>query len=132
MHSIKTEIITDLGGKILFISNSVPGAVHDFALFQQNTNLNKSIKFFADSGYQGIQNDYIYAEIPFKKSKNYKLTKDDKEYNTALAKIRVVVEHVFAFLKSFRILRDRFRNKLFKYTLYFRVLCGIYNMRFFN
>ena len=44
---------------------------------------------------------------PKKKSKNRKLTELEKEYNKALAKERIIIEHINRKLKIFKILSCR-------------------------
>jgi len=48
---------------------------------------------YADSGYQGLQKDHSAIDIPDKKTKATPLTKDEREYNHALSRFRVRVEH---------------------------------------
>ncbi|BET38650.1 transposase family protein [Spiroplasma ixodetis] len=61
-------------------------------------------------GYQGIQNIYKNTILPIKKTKNKKLTKQEKIYNKIISKIRIKVEHVFAWLKRFKSLIFRKNN----------------------
>ncbi|ETZ06804.1 hypothetical protein P618_201021 [Holospora obtusa F1] len=47
----------------------------------------------------------------FKRLKNKTLDLQEKEYNCTLSCIRVKVEHIFAQVKTFKILSDRYRSK---------------------
>ncbi len=59
-----------------------------------------------------MQNVHKNTLLPIKKSKNNPLNPDKKEYNSFLSKVRIVIEHVFARLKRFKILVYRYRNKI--------------------
>ncbi len=83
---------------------------------------------YADSGYQGIQKDHPDAEIPYKKTKKHKLTKDERAYNHALSRFRVRVEHTFAKIKSFRMFSERFRYPKATYAAKFSAIAGIVNL----
>lgn len=128
-HTIKTEIRTTINGKIINVSESVPGAKHDFALYKEGKALEKNKRVFADSGYQGLDKIHQETEIPYKKSKNKSLNEEEKDYNFALSKIRIKVENVFANIKVFRILSDRYRNKRIRYGIKFNIIAGLVNIK---
>lgn len=81
----------------------------------------------ADSGYQGIQELHSNALIPRKKPKGGTLTEPEKRYNRMLASVRVKVENVLAWLKRFRILAERYRNRRRRFGLRFNLIAGLYN-----
>lgn len=72
-----------------------------------------------DLGFQGILSDYEGDDIfiPFKKPRKSKknpdpkLTTEQKAFNQALAKIRVLAENAIAGIKRFNILTHPFRNR---------------------
>ena len=51
------------------------------------------------------------VEIPYKSSKNNKLTKEQKQYNHALSKQRIKVENIIREIKIFDIFDETYRNK---------------------
>lgn len=126
-HVIKNEIIITDKGKIVSASNSVPGRVHDYALRKRGPPLPRNSRAYADSGFQGLQDDHLDTEIPYKKSKKHPLTKEEKVYNHALSRFRVRVEHKIAQIKRFRMLSDRFRYPRFSHTAKFAIVAGIVN-----
>lgn len=128
-HTLKTEIRTTREGRIVHVSKTVPGAVHDFTLHKQEQPPPKRVHLYADSGYQGLDKIHKHVEIPYKKPKNGTLTDEEKEYNHALAKVRVKIENVLAQLKVFRILSDRYRNKRRRYEDKFLIISGIVNLK---
>lgn len=127
-HTVKTEIIITEAGRIVSVSAPAPGRVHDLEVRRRGLSLPKDAHVYADSGYQGLQNDHPNTDIPFKKSKKKKLTKDEKSYNRALSSFRVRVEHKIAHLKRFKILAERFRYPRPTYATKFATIAGIVNM----
>lgn len=127
-HTIKTEAIITEQGKIVSVSPPVPGRVSDITIRRRGPPLPRGSHLYADSGYQGIQKDHPDAEIPYKKTKKHKLTKDERAYNHALSRFRVRVEHVFAKIKSFRMFAERFRYSKATYAAKFSAIAGIVNL----
>lgn len=121
-HTIKTQIVVDKEGIIRHVSLSVPGNVHDKKLFDQSgVVLPHTAR--GDLGYLGTN-----IVIPIKSSKLHPLTQRQKDQNTRHSRKRIIVEHVFASLKTFRILADRFRGSLAHYHQYFLIVCGLRNL----
>jgi len=82
---------------------------------------------YADSGYQGIDKIHNNSKIPHKKPKKGKLTKQQKQENKELSKIRVKIEHINRRIKRFRIFSMRYRNRRKRFALRMSLLCGIHN-----
>ena len=127
-HSLKTEIITTEAGRIVAVSPSIPGTVHDLTIRRQGPPLPHHARAYADSGYQGYQNDHADIDIPYKSSKKNPLTKEDMDYNHALSSFRVRVEHAIRRIKTFRILADRFRYPRASHAAKFAIAAGIANL----
>lgn len=119
-QTVKTQLIVDRSGQIRHVSRSVPGNRHDKKLYDE-TGIKAGL---GDLGYLGT--DLI---VPYKSSKLHKLTKKQKACNTKHSKIRIIIEHVFASLKQWRILAQRFRNNLKGYNAIFTIVCGFHNLR---
>jgi IS5 family transposase len=127
-HTIKNEIIITERGRIVSVSDDAPGTVHDIALRRRGPPLPEDATAYADSGYQGYQEDFPALEIPYKKSKKKPLARDERAYNHALSRFRVRVEHTIARLKRFRILADRFRYPRKTHAAKFSIIAGITNI----
>lgn len=127
-HCIKNEVITTQGGRIVAVSKSVPATVHDLTLRRQGPPFPKNARAYADSGYQGYQNDHPHLDIPYKASKKHPLDKDEKEYNQGLSAFRVRIEHAIRRIKTFRILADRFRYPRYAHSAKFAIVAGIANL----
>ena len=108
--------MSDITKQIIFMSAAYPGHTHDFVIFK---NLFADLDFsgrvvYVDSGFVGIKKNITGAiiYIPHKSSKNHPLTQDQKDDNTALSKVRVVIENSIAKIKSFFVLRIENRMKI--------------------
>jgi hypothetical protein len=118
-HTVKTQIVVDKKGNIVHISKSVSGNIHDKKLFDKSkVKLPDNAK--GDLAYLGTN-----IRIPIKASKLHPLTQKQIERNKRFSKRRIVIEHVFASLKAYRILADRFRGSLANYHQYFLIVCGL-------
>jgi hypothetical protein len=100
--------------RILLFSVAYPGKTHDKGLL--NTEgwaewIPDAVKIQGDSGFQGLQNEYVNVEIPHKKPKGGHLSDEQKAENQALARERVVGEHAFAGLKRYGIAAQVYRNR---------------------
>jgi len=127
-HTLKTQIIVDLKSKKIICLASGKGRVHDFKLFQNSgVRVGDLIKMIADKGYQGIAKIHKLSETPIKRKKGKKLSKEEKQYNKLLNRLRVVVEHVNRRLKIFRILSSTYRNRHRRFGLRANLIAGIYN-----
>lgn len=127
-HTIKTQVEIGLKTLLIYSIAFAKGSVHDFKLFKQSpVDYNKNITLFVDMGYIGIDKIHKNNIIPIKSSKNHKLSKDEKWYNSEVSKVRIAIEHVNAFIKKFKICSTRFRNKRKNFKLFMTLICGIYN-----
>lgn len=127
-HTIKNEVIATEKGRIVTVSKSAPGTVHDITIRRRGPPLPKGSRGYADSGYQGYQNDHPDLEIPYKKPKKGTLTKEEKEYNRALSSFRVRAEHAIRRIKTFRIFSGRYRYPRATHSRKFAIAAGIANM----
>jgi len=128
-HTQKTEITITTKGKIIDVSNTKEGSVHDIKIRRQGNPLPPKAKKYGDLGYQGWQNEANNVNLPHKKPKNGALTKQQKQENKEHSKIRIAVEHKFAEIKRFRILGDVYRNFRKKHNLRFNIIAGIINLQ---
>ena len=128
-HTQKVEISITDKGKILNISKSKPGKVHDIQIRRGSDKLPPDAKKYGDLGYQGWQKESKGVHLPHKKPKGGKLTAQQKLENKNHSKIRIAVEHKFAQLKKFRILSDTYRNFRKKHHLRFNIIAGITNLQ---
>jgi hypothetical protein len=64
---------------------------------------------------------------PKKKPKDGVLTVVEKAANRCLARIRILVEHLYAKIKVFKIVAYRYRNRRKRFGLRMALICGIIN-----
>ena len=88
--------------------------------------INKKIEAKVDLGYIGIKKFHSNVEIPKKNSKLHKLTDEDKKENQEKASKRIYVEHINAKIKTFQILKQKYRNRK-RYNLRVNLICGLIN-----
>ena len=133
MHTIKTQIEIGVETLLIYSIAFTKGSVHDFKLRKQSKcTHNAKHYFYLDMGYTGFQKIHKNTIIPIKSSKYHKLSKEEKWYNKEVSKIRIAIEHVNAFIKKFKIVGTRFRNRRKNFKLYMTVICGIYNFETAN
>ena len=128
-HTIKTEIRITRKGHIVHVSRSRRGAMHDFALHKEEPPIPPDSRAFVDSGYQGLDKIHRATELPYKATKTKPLDKEEREYNHALSRYRVIVENIIGDIKTFKILSDRYRNKRKRYGIKFHIISGIVNLK---
>ncbi len=131
-HTLKAELVaTHHEGRtrIAAIPPPAPGRTHDLTLRRRGPPMPAGCRVYADSAYQGYTREHPATEIPYKRPPGGRLAKDEREYNRALPSFRVRIEHVFARLKSFRILRDVFRYPRATYHATIRIVAGILNLQ---
>ena len=81
-----------------------------------------------DSGYTGINKIHKNTKLPIKRKKSEKsLTKEIKKQNKELSSQRVVNENVIGFVKRFKVISDRYRNRRKRFGLRFNLIAGICN-----
>jgi len=109
------------------------GKKHDFRLFKESAiRILEKIQAETDTGFIGIHKYHKNSFLPKKSSKKNSLTKDDKLLNRIISSERVTNEHVIGFIKRFKILSERYRNRRKRFGLRFNLLAGICNFDLFS
>lgn len=108
-HTKKFQLAQDKKHKlILGLSPPAKGKVHDKRQLEQtgwNDKLPEDVNRWGDLAFLGMDediNDVGSWIIPYKESKNYALTKEQKRVNKQIAKERVPVEHIIGKVKVFK------------------------------
>jgi hypothetical protein len=127
-HTLKTQLVIHQKSSQIICLGHGKGRIHDFRLFKSSgVKFGELLKVIADKGYQGITKIHQLTEIPIKKPKGKKLTKEQKKYNRELNRLRITVEHVNRRLKIFKILDYRYRNRHRRFGLRSNLIAGLYN-----
>lgn len=135
MHSFKTQITINKQGRIINVSKSYQGRIHDKTILLKEKTLDKlpdGIKKYLDRGYQKIKKEYPTHTIilPYKKNRWKKeLTRSEKIYNTKASKVRIKVEHALSRMKKYTILSQTYRSDEDQYNHHFRNVAALCNFR---
>ena len=106
------------------------GRQHDFNVLKQSRcvhSLHQDIGLLADSGYQGVAKLHAKSRTPHKRCRRQNLTRVQKAYNRALAKERILAEHVIRKLKVFRVLKETYRHRRRRFALRLNLIAALYN-----
>ncbi len=104
------------------------GKKHDFRLFKESrVHVLPDTLLEADTGYQGLTGLHTNSRLPKKRSKKHALTKQERRENREISRQRIFVEHAIRFVKRFRILSERYRNRRNRFALRFSLIAGICN-----
>jgi hypothetical protein len=129
-HTEKNNVIADDDQRILYLSPTYEGKVHDKAICdQENCHYPEGIELRQDSGYIGHRPQGVNIVEPTKKPKGKVLSKEKKEENKSKSKLRVVIEHVMSGIKRCRIVKEVQRS----WRIEFRdqlmwICCGLHNL----
>lgn len=127
-HTLKSQLIINQETGEIICTFFGKGRCHDFALFKASgVHFHPETQSLQDSGYQGINQFHSNSYTPKKKPKTRELSTLEKDYNRALAKERISIEHINRRLKIFKIFGDRYRNRRRRYGLRCNLLAAIYN-----
>jgi hypothetical protein len=132
MHTVKNIIIGGLTTRtVTYLSQTHEGKKHDKRIAdEENPTFPEGILLFKDTGFQGYEPENITTVQPKKKPRGKELTREEKEGNTFISKIRVIIEHIINGIKRCRIVKDIFRNTKHKFAdLVMEIACGLHNLR---
>jgi hypothetical protein len=133
-HAIKVQLTVAAGGRILDVTATYAGSVHDKKIMDQEKTVEKfdeRVPQRFDSGYQGTKDEYpdYYVIGTIKKPKGGELTPLQKELNRAHGKRRIIAEHGISRTKKFKICANTFRQPLSTHNQTFRNVVAILNFR---
>jgi hypothetical protein len=133
-HSLKTQISVSITGRVLDVSETVPGSIHDKKLADQENTVRKFPERTVqrmDSGYQGMIKEHpeFYIVLPHKKPRKEELSPLAKELNRTHSKRRVIVENVLSRIKKFRISAGLYRGDIGDYNAIFRNIVALINFK---
>lgn len=118
-------IVTDLHGRVTFVSEPATGNRHDLAKLKESV-VEKILQaaggVFGDKGFIGT--DYITT--PIRRPTFRQLLPWEREWNRQVSSYRAAVERAVATLKTWRILFTDYRRPLKTFTTSFRAAIGLY------
>jgi len=126
-------VVVDKKNRQIICTAFANGKQHDFKLFKKSdVRAKPETQLDTDTGYLGITKIHANSVLPRKSSKKKPLTKEDKAFNRAISSERVLNEHMIGFIKRFKIISDRYRNRRKRFGLRFNLICGICNFETAN
>lgn len=118
-------IVTNLQGRITFVSDPVTGNHHDMAKLA-GSDVEKVLRqaggVIGDKGFIGT--DFITT--PFRKPTSRGLLEWEQEWNRQVSSLRAPVERAIATLKTWRVLFTDYRRPLKTFTTSFHAATGLY------
>jgi IS5 family transposase len=132
-HTIKTQIVATRE-RILHVFGGLPGCLSDQMLLGASgviPQIPQNVKVRLDKGYEGTDKRHPDRAIepPVKGQRNHKVTVLGRAYNYLLSTKRIYVEHHFARLQKFGILRQVYRGRFEKHEDLFCIVSGLLNFR---
>lgn len=112
-HGVNVQVIADPTGRLIWVSPALPGARHDIAAAREHGLLDAltaaDLRVLADRGYQGAGPAVIVPQRRRRKDPDTgtfrPLSQNQKDVNTAHARLRGPGERANAQLKSWNVLR---------------------------
>ena len=110
---LNVQVACDLNGRLAWVSDPVDGRRHDSAALASSGVLDGTDagNWMGDKGYVGAG-----MITPIKKTACRKLLDWEREFNTAVNRIRYIIERTIANLKTWRILHTDYRRPLAGFT----------------
>lgn len=133
-HMLKTQLSVSSTGRILDISQTFPGSIHDKTVIDEERTIQKFPEQTCqrlDLGYKGTvqENPDYYVIVPHKKPKLGELSDFQKELNKVHSKRRVIVENGICRMKKFKICQYRYRGPVKNYNKIFRNIAALINLK---
>lgn len=130
-HTRKNIYITDTNKKILYLSPTKSGKIHDFNQFKKTCtigNIPTDVGILGDKGFVGIDklSDHV-TYIPKKKPKGKPLSTEDIQHNSLISSVRIKVEHAIGGVKRLGIARDIFRGRFGKDDRFVFISAALWN-----
>ncbi len=130
-HSVKNNVITERGGRVLYLSGTHEGKKHDKKLAdEEGYRFPPGSKLLQDTGFQGYSPPGATIVQPKKKPRKAELSEIDKLINRGISSLRVEVEHQIGGIKRCQILVQKFRNRAANFVdEVMETACGLHNFR---
>jgi len=131
-HTVKNNVIVTLcNRRVEYLGRTWEGKKHDKSICDaEGHEFPEGIILYKDTGFQGYEPTGVHTRQPKKKPRGRELTFEEKEQNSLISKVRIIVEHVICGVKRCRIVKDVFRNTKDKFDdLVMGITCALHNFR---
>jgi hypothetical protein len=132
-HTLKSQVAVDEeSGAIVDVSDSVPGPWADIKLLEKSRlmkRLPKGVGGIGDLGYVGIGDLHPTGSgaAPRRKPRGKERPPEDRKYNRAFSRRRIVVEHAIGRLRRFRAVTHVNRHRRSGHAMRVRAIAGLVN-----
>lgn len=132
-HTLKSQVgVDEETGRVVDVSDSVPGPWADIKLLKKSRLLNRlpaGVGGIGDLGYTGIADLHPagLGAAPRRKPRGKDRPAEDRRYNRAFSRRRIVVEHTIGRLRRFRSLSHVNRHRRKGHTARVRAVAGLVN-----
>ena len=145
-HTVKVQYTTSFDGLIVHKTAHSPGRKHDFKVYKmkhptfpdglpcgneenQGKFRRDHLRHYGDTAYTAMDKAVpgLDCVTPFKRKPGKDLTPGQRTFNRAHSRIRIRVENGIRRVKTFRIMKEIYRNKLKKYDRINDIACGVVN-----
>jgi len=114
-HTRKNIYLVNKEKKILYLSPTKAGKIHDFKQFKKTAVIDgipEDVDILGDKGFIGINDLSSHKTfVPKKKPKNGFFTPEEKEDNSLISSIRMKVEHAIGGVKRLGVATNIFRGR---------------------
>ena len=129
---MKFQVVINRKTEKIICTEMYNGKAHDGTIFKKTTAVNPSVLVLGDSGYRGIQKVHANTLLPIRHKEDIaKLSEEEKAIrkvrNKMISSIRMKIEHIIGRIKRFKIIAEKYRNRLKRLLLRFNLICGIVN-----
>jgi len=132
-HTLKTQVAVDEGsGRVVDVSDSVPGPWADIRLLRTSRLLKRlpaGVGGIGDLAYVGIADLHPagLGAAPRRKPRGRERPPEDRRYNRAFRRRRIVVEHAIGRLRRFRAVAHVNRHRRRGHAARVRAIAGLVN-----
>jgi hypothetical protein len=131
-HTVKNNVIANVTTRrVEHLSQTHEGKKHDKKICDEEApTWPAGSTVYQDCGFQGYAPPGVTIQQPKKKPRGGELTPAEKQQNTAISRVRIVVEHVIGGIERCRIVKDVFRNTKDDFDdAVMEIACGLHNLR---
>jgi DDE superfamily endonuclease/Helix-turn-helix of DDE superfamily endonuclease len=132
-HTLKSQVAVDEDGHFVDVAESRPGRWADLKVLKKSGLLGKlarqKVGALADLAYVGIADLHaaVHGATPRRKPRGGERPAEDRRYNRAFARRRLVVEHRLARLRRYQALSQVDRHHRKGHTARVRAVAGLVN-----
>jgi hypothetical protein len=128
---IKNLLLINADCRILHLSDTVEGTIHDRKLAEQcRYPLPEGSDLLQDLGLKGFKLLGVDTLMPFKKPRKRELTSYEKAFNRIISQSRVWIEHVISSVKRCRSVKESLRLVGEQVAdVVMEIACGLHNFR---